>query len=139
MNRLRRSDGMSLLEVMVAATIFGTVAAGLGVATVGSIRANGSSRTTSAAATLIYDKFDQLRALNAGANPPDLSAGAHADARNPLTPLGQGGGTFTRSWTVTPNTPRVGVSQVVVRVDWTERSPRTMQGVAYLCASATCS
>lgn len=139
MTRLARTGGMSLLEVMVAVALFSTVAAALGVATAGTIRANGTSRLAAAAAALVYDKFDQLRALDPATAPADLGAGAHVDPRNPLTALGAAGGIYTRTWTVTANTPRSGLAEVVVRVAWQDTAPRSIQGVAYVCTSATCS
>jgi hypothetical protein len=68
-----------------------------------------------------------------------LSAGAHQDALNPLTPLAQAGGRFTRSWRVTPATPRVGLAEVVVTVAWNESTARSISAVTYVCTSTTCS
>ena len=115
------------------------IGAGLATATVGSIRANSTSRNLTAAVTLIYDKVDQFRAMNPATNPVDLAPGSHTDPASPLTPLGSTGGAFTRTWTVSANTPRPGLAEVVVRISWSDPTPRSIQSVAYVCTTETCS
>jgi Tfp pilus assembly protein PilV len=139
MKRLREEAGSSLLEVLVAMSLFAVVAGGLAAATITSIRANGTSANVTAATTLIYDQFDKLRALDPSTAPAALSAGDHADPNNPLTARGATGGKFERTWTVTPNLPRPGIAEVVVRVSWAEQGERVVQSVAFVCTSATCS
>jgi type II secretory pathway pseudopilin PulG len=131
--------GLSSLEVLVGLALFAVVAAGLGVASVGATRTNSTSNNVSVASALIYDKIEQLRALDPSANPADIAAGTHTDASSPMTPLGAPGGRFTRTWVITPNTPRVGLSEAVVTVTWNESSPRSARGVTYICSSASCS
>jgi len=119
--------------------LFATIAAALTGTTIGSIRANRTSKQTAAAATLIYDKVEQLRSLASPGAAADLLAGAHADVNNPLTPRGVAGGTFTRSWMVTRNRPKVGMAEVVITVGWTDTTAHSIGGVTYVCTSDTCS
>ena len=137
--RLGEFRGFSTLEVLVGLALFAVVAAGLAVASVGATRANSTSNSISVASALIYDKIEQLRALDPSANPADIAPGEHVDAANPMTPLGTPGGQFTRTWVITPNTPRAGLSEAVVTVTWSESSPRGARGVTYICSSVSCS
>ncbi|MBI4517685.1 MAG: prepilin-type N-terminal cleavage/methylation domain-containing protein [Deltaproteobacteria bacterium] len=130
--------GYTVIEVLAAISIFAIVATGLSTTTAGTLKANGTSRRVAAATSLVQDKVEQLRALDPTTNPGDLTAGAHTDALNPITPLGQAGGKFTRSWTVIANTPKYGLSQVVVTVSWSNPESRSVVGVTYVCRTALC-
>jgi prepilin-type N-terminal cleavage/methylation domain-containing protein len=138
MTRLGRKDGFSMLEVLAGLSIFAVVSAGLAATTISTIRSNATSRDLTAASALIHDKIEQFRALDPAANPAALTAGNHNDAANPITPLGAAGGTFDRSWVVTANTPKIGISRVVVSVTVKGRTQYTMTGVTYVCRTSTC-
>ncbi len=137
MTRARGQAGFSIIEVLAAMAIFGILAAGLTSATVGTIKSNSISRQAAAATALVQNKVEQLRAPTVPV--ADLTAGLHSDARNPMSSLGHGGGTFTRTWQVTRNSPRTGIAQVVVTVAWNGPEPLSVNGVTYVCQSATCS
>lgn len=138
MTRLVNTQGMSLVEVLSSLAIFAVIAAGTTASTISTIRGNTASRDTSAASALIHDKVEQLRALDPVANPADLTAGVHQDARNPMTELGQAGGQYRRSWTVTRNSPRQGLAVVKVTVTWSDPTNRSLTSATYVCLSATC-
>jgi prepilin-type N-terminal cleavage/methylation domain-containing protein len=131
--------GFSLIDVLAALSIFAVVAAGMAKGTIASLRTNGFSKETAMAAALVQDSIEKFRAIDPTTNSALLTAGTHADANNPITSLGAANGYFTRTWTVTANTPRTGMSQVVVNVSWTNDTTRTLTGVAYLCSTSTCS
>lgn len=137
--RMRQQAGLSLVEVLVGLAIFSVIAAGLASSTVATIRANAVSRDTAAAAALVQDLIEKYRALDPAANPHWFAAGSHSDANNPLTALGTPGRTFTRTWTVLNDTPRRGLSQIVVTVSWKSPQWRQVTGVAYVCNNETCS
>ncbi len=138
MTRWTRQDGTSLIEVLAAVAIFAIIASGAAVGAIATIKGNNTSREVTSAAALIHDKIEQLRALDPIAAPADLRAGEHADPSNPLTALGGIGGTFRRTWTVTPDSPRRGLSVVVITITWNNGVPRTLRGATYVCRSATC-
>ena len=139
MKSISDQRGISLLEVLASVTLFAIVASALSATTMGTIRFDAVSNDTAAASTLVQDEIERFRALNPAANPADLTAGNHNDALNPLNGLGKTGGKFTRTWTVTPNTPQSGVSMVVVTVTWNSPETRSLSGVTYMCATQTCS
>ncbi|MFQ5665053.1 MAG: prepilin-type N-terminal cleavage/methylation domain-containing protein [Candidatus Binatia bacterium] len=137
----RSDSGFTLLEVLVALTLFAVVAAGLSVTTIGSVKANSQSRRVAAASALIQDKIEQLRALDPSTDPVDLQPGSHDDPLNPVTPLGGPNGTFTRTWVVTPNTPKIGLSEVVLTISWNgpdDPAPRSISAATYVCRSTAC-
>ena len=131
--------GSSLIEALVALTLFAIAAAGLAATSIGSTRSNAVSKTASAAASLVQDKIEQLRSLDPATNPADLTSGTHQDPLNPITATGTAGGTYSRQWTVAANTPATGLSRVVVTVSWNSPVPRTVTGVTLVCATRECS
>jgi prepilin-type N-terminal cleavage/methylation domain-containing protein len=139
MTTLRTDHGISLIEVLAALTVFALVAAGAATGTIATIRGNTASRDATAAAALIHDKLEQLRALDPAGNPADLSAGQHNDPLNPVSDIGQAGGIYTRSWAVTRNSPRSGLAEVRVTVSWKDSAPRTLTSATYVCLTTTCS
>jgi prepilin-type N-terminal cleavage/methylation domain-containing protein len=139
MTMMQRDHGFALLEVLAAITLFAVVAAGLAATTIGTVKANNVSRQTAAATALMHDKLEQLRSLDPTTNPADLVAGSHNDPLNPLTATGQAQGTYTRTWTVNRNTPKIGVAEIIVTVAWNSPVARAVTAVTYVCQTATCS
>lgn len=138
MTRVQR-NGFAMLEVLAAMTLFTVVAVGLATTTAGAIKATTASKQATAATALVHDKLEQLRALDPTTNPADLAPGVHSDPLNPLTATGEGQGMYTRAWSVTPNTPRIGLSEVAVTVSWPGPVARAVTAVTYVCRTATCS
>lgn len=122
----------------MAILFFSLVAAGLLRTTVGATQGNLQSKNIGVGSALIYDKVEQLRALDVSTNPADLTEGHHTDPLNPLTPTGRPDGHFTRTWDVTANVPRHGISEVVITVSWPGLRPNVVRGVTYVCNTATC-
>ncbi len=132
-----RPQGFSVVEVMASLTLFAIVAAALATTSMSTIRYNARSRDSSAAAALVQDRIEGFRALDPGA--PDLTPGSHQDRYSTMNALGQSGGKFSRSWTVTADSPRRGLAKVVVTVRWQDSGERSMTGVTYVCRTSTCS
>lgn len=132
------ASGFTIVEVTAALGVFGIVAAGLAANTLAVVRNNRVSSARSVATALAQDQIEQLRALDPSAGPPQLVSGNHADDHNPLTALGASGGTFTRQWTVTRDSPAPGLSTVVVTVSWADGPARSVHLTAYVCQTPTC-
>ena len=111
-----RAEGFSLVEAIAAAGLLSVVLLGFGMGAGRAIRYNEYSRTLATATTLTHDKIEQLE--NLVATDPQLTAGAHSDALNPLTATGTTGGIYTRTWQVTDNTPVAGMKTVQLTVQW---------------------
>jgi Tfp pilus assembly protein PilV len=112
----RREHGAALIEIMVAVMILVACVLGLANSTVSARRFGDSSRHGAEATTLAFDKIEHLRILLP--TDPQLSAGSHSDAANPLAADGNGGGIFTRTWTVTSNLPITAMARIEMRVSW---------------------
>ena len=135
----KNQSGVSLLEVLSSMTIFAAVSAGLASTSVSTTRLNSNSRQTTVASFLIHDKVEELRSLDPATNPADFVTGSHSDANNPLSPIGEPGGVYTRSWQVIPNSPRVGLAEVLVAVSWnTPNGPRELRASTLICRTARC-
>lgn len=136
--RARGQRGLSLIEVISSVSIFGVIAAGSAVGTISSVRGNTTSRMNAAASALIQDKIEQFRALDPSTNPADFTAGLHVDQGNPMTETGSPGGRFKRMWSVSRNTPSMGLAEVVVFVNWNDGQYRTISSTTYVCITKKC-
>ena len=118
MNRSRaigfNQSGFTLIEVLVAISIFTVAILGVAMSTQSVIRANQTSYFTTIATNLAQDKMEELKA-----NPASLASGG------PITDVFSGV-TFTRTWTVTPDLPVDAVTQIDVTVIWTAYGNRTI-------------
>jgi prepilin-type N-terminal cleavage/methylation domain-containing protein len=137
-SRVANQSGVSLIEVLAGVTVFGMVAAAASTSSISSVRANTASRATMAASALIQDKMEGLRSLDPTTGPADFSTGTHYDGANPLDSAGETGGIFTRSWTVTRDTPRRGMAEIVITISWTDTTYRNLSSATYVCLTSKC-
>jgi Tfp pilus assembly protein PilV len=113
----RRSEsGATLIETVVALTLFMFVILGFANSVINAGVTGDSSRRRAQSTMLASAKIEQLRPLPASS--AELIAGTHADGNNPLKGNGKKGGRFTRTWEVTDDVPVAGMKRVEVRVSW---------------------
>lgn len=105
--------GASFIEVLAAVCVFALVVVGLSPSLLSTQRAASFSKNQSIAAALAADKIEQFRALAPGS----ISDGSDG----PFNANGSSGGIFTRTWSVTANTPLSDVSQVAITTSWRDR------------------
>lgn len=105
--RRRRQTGMSLLEVLVAVTLFALVASGVAAMAATSMRATANNRSSTAAQMVAQDELERVRGLEYD----DIDSGA----RN----VAMAGETFTVDTVVTENDPADGMKNILVTVEWT--------------------
>lgn len=117
--------GFSAVELIIAITFFGILMVGfLGVFPLGMRTVEKGERMTMAS-SLAQDEIERLKMLQE--TDADLVAGAHADAANPLF------GVYTRSYTVTNDTPLVGMKRVDMTVSFSDNGiPRNILISTYL-------
>jgi len=107
---LRNEEGMTLVELLVVCVILGIAFLGLaGIFPLGMQNLN-QSRMRTVATDLAQQKMEELVRLKG--NDADLTAGTHDDPDNPVRT------TFNRFWTVTDDTPMVGMKKIMVRVTY---------------------
>lgn len=94
--------GYSLVELLVAMTLFAIAALGLSAGVVLVVRSEALSDNLTRATILAQDKLEELAALG----------GAWAAGEDTPQPG------FTRTWTVSADDPEIGVVRVDVSVSW---------------------
>ncbi len=109
----RRHRGFTLIEVLISMTIFSIAILGLAIGAGSVMRANQTSYFSTIAVNLGQDKLEELKA-----NPATLASDSDTDTIDNVI--------FTRTWTVTPNSPVSGVSRVDVQVEWTDYITHTV-------------
>jgi type IV pilus assembly protein PilV len=100
---LHNQKGFTLVEIMVAISIIAIGLLGLVSVTVMVIKGNTFSKTMTTATTLANDKMEQLKKTGYAS----LASGA--DTAQSI---------YTRTWTVTQDSPAAGMKTVVVTVQW---------------------
>ncbi len=118
----RRRRGFTLIEVLISMTIFSIASLGLAIGAGTVMRANQTSYFSTIAISLAQDKLERFKAMSGSALPicPLYETSGCSDTRP------SSGMNFDRSWKVTPNSPVGGVSQIDVRVEWTDHITHTV-------------
>lgn len=124
---MKTEKGFSLIEVLIASTVFAIGLLALVGAQLVSIRSNQGNYNFTAATNLVEQQLEELRAggspaLINGMDGP-LDAFGYTMEDYPVAPPAEKF-LFTRTWTCNPNNPPIDTScQVEVQVTWVE--PRT--------------
>jgi prepilin-type N-terminal cleavage/methylation domain-containing protein len=119
------SRGFSLVELMVSITFFGILMLGFLTVFPLGFRTVQKGEKMTVATSLAQDELERLKTLPV--NDPDLFPGTHVDAANPLN------GVYTRTWTVTSDTPIVGMTTVSMDIAYSDNGiPRNIQVMTYL-------
>ena len=106
-----KEKGFTLLEVLIAISIFAIGILGVASMQITAIGGNTSARTHTEAATWAADRVERLMALPY--NHPDLDA---ANNPHPATE-----GVYNIVWNVTDNTPITNTKTITVIVTWNTR------------------
>ncbi|HTM07247.1 MAG TPA: prepilin-type N-terminal cleavage/methylation domain-containing protein [Verrucomicrobiae bacterium] len=110
---LQSRAGFSLIEVLVAVSIFAFGMLGLAAGAISITRANKTAQFHTMATNLAQEKLEQLKSTSV-AFVSSCTSSCEAD---PPTYLGV---TFTRSWSAALNVPQPGLKQITVTVKWTD-------------------
>ena len=102
-SRLRNNNGFTLVEIIVAMGILTIALLGLVSVTVMVIKGNSFSKTMTTATTLAKYKMEQLK------NTSYASLAGGTDTVESI---------YTRTWTVTNDSPATSMKTVVVTVQW---------------------
>jgi prepilin-type N-terminal cleavage/methylation domain-containing protein len=104
------NTGYSLLETLVAIAIFSIAAVALTSSLTLGIRTSHASERFTQATILAQDKLEVLCA-----RPATRVSGTDSPQTG-----------FTRTWTISADTPQIGVTQIDVTVSWIDYLPRTI-------------
>lgn len=117
-----RVQGFTLIEVLVAMSIFAIAVLGLAVGATSVMRANQTSFYSTIATNLAQDKLEELKAKTVSVLPncPLYTTTACYDTKS------SSGMNFSRSWKITSGSPVTGVTQIDVKVDWTDYISHTL-------------
>lgn len=118
--------GFTLLEVLIAMAILGVGILSIGVAQLSALKMSSGSKHRSQAMYLAQDQLDAFLALPAGDTILASAVVNNPDPRGPvdIDPSDDDLTTYTRSWTIEPNTPIVGMTRITIRVEWEDGSRR---------------
>jgi len=121
---IRANNGFTLVELLVAMTIFAIAVLGLAGGTINVIRTNKTSHLQTSAVNLAQSKIEEFRAMStpaiAGLACPSYTSTGCSD-----TPSASGK-IYNRSWQITADSPVAGVSAIAVKVDWSDYSSRSV-------------
>ncbi len=111
-------DGFTLIEVMVALTIMSVGVLSIGMAQLSALKLSTLSNRLSQGMYLAEEQMETFRSMPWG--PTFTTAAANVpDPQGLLTPVQGNAAQFNRSWTITPNAPPHGLTEITVTVVWT--------------------
>ena len=122
----RRTDaGFSAVELIIAISVFGILMMGFLTVFPLGMRSVEKGEHMTLGSSLAQDEIERLKTLPR--TDPNLAAGVHADPANPLI------GIYTRSWTVTDDTPLAGMKRVDMLVSFSDNGiPRNIRMSTYI-------
>ena len=120
--KTKKNCGFTLVEILIAITIFCFAVLGLAIGTVSVIRNNQNSHLRASAVNLAQARLEELRAMT--------SAAFSALSCPTSTPCSDNavasGVTFSRQWSITTNSPVAGVNRIDVTVNWSDYANQTL-------------
>lgn len=119
---INKDDGFTLVEILIAITIFCFAVLGLAIGTVSVIRSNQTSHLRASAVNLAQARLEELRAMTAAAFSALSCPSSTPCSDNAIA----SGVTFTRRWSITTNSPVAGVNRIDVTVNWSDYANQTL-------------
>ena len=107
----RRPRGYTLIDVLIGMTILGIALSSAFTLSITTSRLATLNQHIGEATALAESRLESIR------NSDYATVVSGSDART-LTSEGDPGGIYSRSWTVTDNTPQAGLKRVAVTVSW---------------------
>jgi Tfp pilus assembly protein PilV len=117
MNLVKDGRGFSLLEVLLAICFLAIGMMSLATLQSRGIRGNDLANRTTQAAALAQIKLEEHIHRSRSET---FAAGTTNDPDNPIDETENGGGIFSRSWTIQNDTPASGAQTVSVTVSWND-------------------
>ena len=120
--KTKKNCGFTLVEILIAITIFCFAVLGLAIGTVSVIRTNQTSHLRANAVNLAQARLEELRAMTSAA-----FSGLSCPSSTPCSDNAVASGvTFTRQWWITANSPVAGVNRIDVTVNWSDYTGQSL-------------
>ncbi len=119
-----KSEGFSLIEVLVALVILSIALLALAGLMVTSTKNNASGGHLTEAATFAQDLLEKLRLTPLGSIPVNITVSPD-QVPGAVPPVGSTGITYTRSYIAVPN-PNNTLDIITVTVSWTDTTPHSI-------------
>ena len=119
MNHSIKSDGFTLIEVLIALVIFSVAFLGLAGLMVQTTKNNSFGGRMTEAATFAQDKLEEFRAIGWIKIPPNTNGVDY--------PNGATGIAYTRNWGVAPNPLNANLKEITVTIDWVDQTNHSVR------------
>ncbi len=122
----KKIEGFTLVETLVAMTIFSFAVLGLAIGTVTLTRTNADNHLRATAINVAQARIEELRAMNAATLTTLAAACVSISSTGCNDTFSASGTTYDRRWWFTTNSPVVGVNRIDVRVNWADHQSRSL-------------
>jgi len=128
----KNTEAFTLIEVLVAMSIFAIAVLGLAIGATSVMRANQTSYFSTIATNLGQDKLEQLKAMTVSALPTNCTSYTvsgcfdYCTTQSCSSTAPTSGMRFNRSWQIITNSPVSGVNRIDVKVNWTDYLSHTL-------------
>jgi prepilin-type N-terminal cleavage/methylation domain-containing protein len=124
---LKPQGGFTLIEILIAMTIFSTSFLALAAGATTVMKSNHSSYNNTIATNMAQDKLEQLMAGGGAALPVACTAFTVDGCSEPAS--SGASVTFTRSWEIKPNDTDlgvIGITRINVKIEWTDQNAHSL-------------
>jgi prepilin-type N-terminal cleavage/methylation domain-containing protein len=123
---LQKNQGFTLVEILVAITIFSFAVLGLAIGTVTLTRTNADTHLRATAINVAQARLEELKAMNSATLAALVAACTSVSSTGCNDTHSASGITYDRRWWFAANSPVAGVNRIDVRVNWTNHGSRTV-------------
>jgi Tfp pilus assembly protein PilV len=123
---VQKGEGFTLVETLVAVTIFSFAVLGLAIGTVTLTRTNTDSRLRATAINVAQARLEELKAMNAATLATLAAACTSMSSTGCNDSFSASGTNYDRRWWFTKDSPVIGVNRVDVRINWTDHQSRSL-------------